>query len=88
MTDKKVVPTFAGKAYVMVLEKGLYGLYRDVFTEEIDPSTGQPVREKMGSIGPIKLLREMQKGEEQLVVLKTSHPLDVAKIISLVETKG
>ena len=81
MSDEKKVPrTFMGKGYVVLLEKGLYGLYRDVLVQEGD------VREKAGSIGPIKLLREAQKGEEALIVLRTSHPNDPGKIIELVET--
>lgn len=87
MGDKKIPRTFMGKAYVTVLEKDLYGLYRDVIVEEDDPKTGTPIREKAGSIGPIKLLREARKGEEQQVVLRTSHPTDVGQIIDLVEAK-
>lgn len=77
----------AGSGYVKLLEKGLYGLFRDVYTEE-KVEGAEPRKERMGSIGPIKLLREMQKGEEALVVLKTSHPSDPGQMISLVETKG
>lgn len=85
MADKPKV--IAGSAYVKLLEKGLYGLFRDVYTEE-QVEGAEPHREKMGSIGPISLLREMQKGEEGQVVLKTSHPNDPGRMISLVETKG
>lgn len=84
MSKPKVI---AGSGYVRLIEKGLYGLYRDVYTEE-EVEGGEPIKEKMGSIGPIRLLREMEKGEEALVVLKTSHPSDPGKMISLVETKG
>lgn len=84
MSKPKVI---AGSGYVREIEKGLYGLYRDVYTEEIVEGK-DPVKEKMGSIGPIRLLREMEKGEEAQVVLRTSHPSDPGRMISLVESSG
>ena len=76
---------FAGRAFLQILEKGLYGVFREVIVEEKDPRTGQMVREKLGrSIGPLRLLREMRAGEEQEVKMRTIHP-DTQKEIQLVE---
>ena len=78
------VRTFLGKAYLQILERNLYGIFRDVLVEEDDPKTGKPVREKLKSLGPLKLLREAEKGEEQRVVLRSHHPVENREI-SLVE---
>lgn len=85
MSDQPKQRQFASPRYLKVLEKGLYGLYTDIIAEEGDP----PVREKMGSIGPLKLLRERRKDDPmESVVLRTSHPADPARVIELVETEG
>lgn len=73
--EKPVKRTFLSKAYLRELEPGTFGLFRNLEVEEVDPKTGQPVREKVGRpIGPIGLLREAAKGEEAQVVLRTYHP--------------
>jgi hypothetical protein len=82
----KMPRTFMSKAYIQELEKGLFGLYRNIEMEEPDPKTGKPVREKIKAIGPIKLLREAQKGEEKRVVLVTVHPVELREL-ALVEVE-
>ncbi len=73
--DKPAVPrTFASGAYLKIIDKNLYGLYRDILVETDQKDlTGHPLREKTGkSIGPIALLRRAEKGE--FVYLRTQHP--------------
>ncbi len=85
--EKKDVPrTFLSKAYIVELEKGLWGLYRDVLVEtnEFDKE-GKPIREKVGKpLGPIGVLREMQKGEEEKVILRSYDP-KLDKLLELVK---
>jgi hypothetical protein len=89
--EKKPVPpdmprTFMSRAYLLPItgEKDLYGLYRNI--EVMDPATGQ--REKAGApIGPIRILRPMKPGEEDLVRVKTVHPKTGAAL-DLVEWNG
>ena len=64
----RIPRTFMGPAYLLPMEKGLYGLYRDITVE--DPETNE--REKAGKIGPIKVLRKAE-GDEQ-IFLRTVHP--------------
>lgn len=68
--NKPVIPrTFLGRAYLAEIEKGLYGLYRQMEME--NPETGQ--REKCGKpLGPIRILR--QKEGDEPVHLRTVHP--------------
>ena len=88
IVEKKKVPrTFLSKAYIMELEKGLWGLYRDLLveTDVKDEKTGDQIREKVGKpLGPIGLLREMQKGEEEHVVLR-SYDAKSDKLLELVK---
>jgi hypothetical protein len=66
----KVARTWMSKAYLIQVEKNLYGLYRHL--EQENPDTG--LREKVGKpIGPIRLLRPA-KGDDQ-VVIRTVHPV-------------
>lgn len=95
MDDRKpVVPDKANKlkdrvfmsaAYIMEIEPKTYGLYRNIEmeTDRVGPD-GKKIREKVKAIGPIRLLREAEPGEEQLVVLRTVHP-ETFKELSLVE---
>lgn len=77
--------TFLSKAYLKEVERGTFGLFRDLVFEEADKKTGSLIREKSGKpIGPIRLLREARKGEENRVVMRTMHP-KTGKAISLVE---
>lgn len=87
--DKKPDPLngdryFMGKGYIMELEKGLFGLFRNVEVESVDKKTGKSFREKIKAIGPISLLREAKADEMQRVVLRTIHPTTY-KEIALVE---
>lgn len=67
----KVPKTYLTKAYVKQLEKGLYGLFRNL---EFEDDKG--VREKVKEIGPIRLLREAKMpDEDKQVVLKTYDPI-------------
>lgn len=79
--------TFLSKAYLTEIEKGTYGLYRDLLVEVIDTKTGQTVREKHGPpIGPISMLREMRPGEEEAVVLR-SYDAKKDRLLELVEAR-
>lgn len=75
---------FMTRAYLLPLEKNLYGLFRDIVEED---ETGH--REKRGKpIGPIKLLRPIRRGEDQdLVRVKTVHP-KTGEALDLVEWEG
>lgn len=62
--------TFLSRAYLLQLEPGLYGLFRDVLQE--DPESGR--REKVGKpLGPIRLLRKKERPDETTVI-RTVHP--------------
>jgi hypothetical protein len=78
---------FASAAFLKVLEKNLYGLYRSILVEldELGPD-GKPIREKVKDVGPISLLREARKGEEDKVVLRSHHPKEDREL-ALVEAK-
>jgi hypothetical protein len=78
--EVKVPRTFASQAYLRELDKGIFGLYRDVLVE--DEKTGQ--REKAGKIGPISLLRPAKEGEN--VVLRTVHP-QTQELLELTEVE-
>lgn len=86
--EKKDMPrTFLSKAYLVQIENGTYGLFRDLLVEVIDPKSGQTVREKHGPpIGPISLLREMRPGEEAAVVLR-SYDAKKDHLLELVEAR-
>lgn len=83
--SKAQVPrTFLSKAYLQEVEKGLYGLFRNLEMVEVGKD-GQEVREKVGKpIGPLRLLREARKGEESRVVLRSHHPKE-GRLLDLVE---
>jgi hypothetical protein len=82
--QKKMPRTFMSPAFLKVIEKNTYGLYRSVEVETFDRKRGYPVRESAGEIGPIRVLREMETGEEGLVVLETFHPIE-KRMMKLVE---
>jgi hypothetical protein len=50
---------YLSRAYLKLLESNTYGLFRDVLSE--DRTTRE--RERMGHVGPIKVLRPVQAGE-------------------------
>jgi hypothetical protein len=75
----KMPKTFLSPAYIKVLEKNLYGLFRNLEVEE----KGQ--REKLREIGPIKLLRKAKlPDEDKQVVIRTVDP-KTGEAIGLVE---
>lgn len=86
MDQKAKLPrTFLSKAYLMVLEDKTYGLYRNIEMEtDKVGSDGKKIREKVKAIGPLKVLREAERGEDELVVLKTVHP-ETFRELALVE---
>jgi hypothetical protein len=82
MADKekpKLPRTFLSPAYLVEVEKGTYGLYRN-FTQ-LNEETG--VKEKVGKpIGPIKLFREA-KGQDPVHMrtsAKDGRPLNLTEI--------
>ena len=86
MTETKTDPLngsryFLSRAYLVVLEPGLYGLYRNVECEEPNPKTGKVVREKIKAVGPLVVLRETKEGEQP--EMKTVHPVS-GKELSLI----
>ena len=84
--NMKGVKVYASPAYLKPLEKGLFGLFRNIEVEDRGSINGEPVREKIRTIGPIKTLREAARGEEQLVKLRTVHP-DTGELLELVEVE-
>ena len=77
MSEKKEpkMRTFLSAGFIKEIERGVYGIFRNVETEEVNTSTGHPVREKLKELGPLgKVLREARKGEEEKVVLRSHHP--------------
>lgn len=84
--DVDGVKMFASPAFLKPLEKGLFGLFRNIEVEYRDKTDnhGERVREKLKTIGPIKVLRVAQPGEEQLIRLRTVHP-DTGDLLELVE---
>jgi hypothetical protein len=85
MADAPKVPrTFWSKAYLKEEDPGTFQLYRDVLVEGKD-SSGAAVREKIGKPIPVgRPLREIQKGEEARVIVRSFHPID-QRPIELVE---
>lgn len=78
MEEKKPDPLggkriFLSQAFLVEVEKGLFGLYRSLIEEGSDPLTGKKVREKLKDIGPIGLLHVTRPGEK--ATLKTMHPV-------------
>lgn len=76
---------FYSKAYLLPIDKGLYGLYRSMIAEEV--ATGK--REKTGKpIGPIKILRKKTpQDDEKAVRVRTVHP-KTGESLELVEWEG
>ena len=66
--------TFMSKAYLVVIERKTYGLFRDITQECKDTRTGLVGREKVGQIGPIGIFRECE-GDEQCDMW-THHPVE------------
>lgn len=84
MSEKEVpkLPRiYLSKAYLKEVELNLFGLFRDCMVE--DPETGHS--EKTGrTIGPIALLRPVEKGEQ--ATLRTVHPA-TGKELSLIDVR-
>lgn len=78
--------TYLGKAYLKKLESKTYGLFRNLMMETDEPADvmGTMKAEKIKELGPLKVLREAEKGEEKLVVLRTHDPVENREL-SLVE---
>jgi hypothetical protein len=76
---------FMTRAYLLPIDKQLFGLYRDVVEE--DAETKQ--REKLGKpIGPIKILRRKTPSDkEESVRVRTVHP-KTGESLDLVEWEG
>ncbi len=90
MNEEKKEPkmrSFLSPGYVKEIEPGVYGIFREVQTEQKD-NNGNLVREPLGEpLGPLgKPLREARKGEEHLVVLRSFHPKE-KRPIDLVEAE-
>lgn len=79
---------FMGPGYVMPLDKGTFGLYRDIYVKAHDPRTGKEVKERLGKpVGPIKVVRPRGKDDPaEAVVLRTYDP-GTDKVIELVEVQ-
>ena len=75
---------FMSPAFLKVIEKDTYGLFRNIEIETFDKTKGHPMREQAGEIGPIKVLREAEAGEELKIVLETWHPTE-KRMLKLVE---
>ena len=70
--DKRI---FLEAAYLTEVERGTYGLYRNLVVEFFDKEKGRPVREKLKAVGPIGIFRECQGEEERRKPdMKTIHP--------------
>ncbi len=89
MTEKReetvgATRVYMSKAYLSILEKGFYGLFRDLLKEELDPKTLQPVTEKLGKpVGPLGLfrIREGQETKDMVTVHpQTGKPLELTCI--------
>lgn len=80
-TDAEDVSPHTGKAnrvfltaaYLKVLERNTFALYRNLEQEVTDETTGKSKREKMKEIGPIGIFRPAE-GDE-VVELRTVHPV-------------
>jgi hypothetical protein len=82
--DSKKARYFLSRAFLLPLEKGVFGLFRSMLEE--DPETKK--REKVGEpIGPIRLLRTANKDEAEKVVIRTVHP-KTQELLELVEYEG
>lgn len=78
--------TYLSKAFLKRLERKTYGLFRNLMMETDKQANvmGSMEAEIVKEIGPLKVLREAEKGEETLVVLKTFDPVDHREL-SLIE---
>jgi hypothetical protein len=76
---------FMSRAYLLPIDKDLFGLYRHL--EEEDKDTGK--REKLGKpIGPIKVLRRKRPSDkDEDVRVRTVHP-KTGESLELVEWEG
>lgn len=83
MTAKR---KFLSKAYLVEIEKGTFGLYRDYM--ETHEENGEEITEKVGKpLGPLDLFREASAKDKRIDML-TFHPTE-SRPISLVSlTKG
>ena len=87
MTSSKP-EVFATPAFLREVEKGTFRLFRSVEVEYTDPVTNAKRREKVRDIdiSPYPL-RELQRGEdERLVVLRSHHPTE-NRPLALVEIR-
>lgn len=88
--NNKVVDPMGGKkvflsaAFLVMVEKGVFGLFRSLLEEQVDPTSGLPVREKIKDIGPIALFHESRPDEK--TVMETFHPLE-HRLLKLSEHK-
>ncbi len=89
MTEKKEETVgstriYMSKAYLSLVEKNLYGLFRDLLKEELDSKTLQPTTEKLGKpLGPLGLFRAREGQETKDMVTvnpKTGEPLELTCI--------
>ena len=71
--DPKEPRLFLGPGYLKVTERNTYGLFRDLFSEHVDPKTLEKERVKLREVGPIGIFREAE-GDE-LVEMRTVHPV-------------
>ena len=80
--------TYLGKAFLKRLERKTYGLFRNLMMETDEPENvmGGKKAEVIKELGPLKVLREAEKGEEKEVVLRTIDPIDQREL-SLIEIK-
>jgi hypothetical protein len=76
---------FYSRAYLLPIDKELFGLYRSMIAEEV--ATGK--REKTGKpVGPIKILRKkLPSDKEEAVRVRTVHP-KTGESLELVEWEG
>jgi hypothetical protein len=70
--EKGTAKVFMTPAYLIEVERGLYGLYRNIEREDVDRSSGKVSREKVRAVGPMSLFMESRPG--QPVNLRSNHP--------------
>jgi hypothetical protein len=70
---------FATPAYLKELEPGTFQLFRSIEEEQLDPSTGKLIREKVRDLPIGPPLREAKDGEQ--VILRSFHPVTKRELI-------
>lgn len=84
---KKLDPNkrfYLSKAYLKPVEKGLYGLFRDMMEEDKTTKKAEILKQ----LGPTRLLREARNPEEEKAVVLRTFDSATHRELKLIEVKA